>query len=75
MCHVIVILLGILNSFFESMNSRRGFTLIELLVVISIIMLLSTIAINSYGDTRARSRDVRRASDILTSFYNFKFLT
>ncbi len=38
------------------MNNRRAFTLVELLVVISIIGLLSTIAIASMGSAREKAR-------------------
>lgn len=43
---------------------RQGFTLIELLVVISIIALLSTLAVVSLNSTREKSRDAKRVSDI-----------
>jgi len=43
---------------------RSAFTLIELLVVISIIGLLSTIAIVSLGASRAKSRDTKRIADL-----------
>ena len=45
-------------------DNRPGFTLIELLVVISIIGLLSTIAMTSLNSARARARDTKRLSDI-----------
>ena len=44
--------------------SRRAFTLIELLVVISIIGLLSTIAIVSMNSARSKARDTKRMADI-----------
>jgi len=43
---------------------KKGFTLLELLVVISIIGLLSTIAISSMSSARARSRDAKRIADL-----------
>lgn len=43
---------------------KSGFTLIELLVVISIIGVLSTIAMISLSGARAKARDARRLSDM-----------
>ncbi len=43
---------------------RSAFTLIELLVVISIIGLLSTIAVVSLNTARSKARDTRRIADI-----------
>jgi prepilin-type N-terminal cleavage/methylation domain-containing protein len=44
--------------------SRRAFTLVELLVVISIIGLLSTIAVVSMTSARSKARDGKRQADI-----------
>jgi len=44
--------------------TKKGFTLVELLVVISIIGLLSTIAIVSLGSARQKARDTKRIADM-----------
>ena len=43
---------------------KRGFTILELLVVMTIIVLLSTLAITSFTSIQAKSRDTRRMEDI-----------
>ena len=43
---------------------KRGFTLIELLVVISIIAILITIIVATFGTTQAKARDSRRKTDL-----------
>lgn len=43
---------------------KNGFTLIELLVVISIIGLLSTVALASLNGVRKKARDATRKSDL-----------
>ncbi len=48
----------------NTQRQRNAFTLVELLVVISIIGLLSTIAIVSLTSARMKARDTKRIADI-----------
>ena len=53
---------------------KEGFTLIELLVVISIIGVLATLVLVSFGPAQKQARDTQRKSDIrqyLNSLENF----
>ncbi len=43
---------------------KKGFTLLELLVVISLIGLLTTIAVVSFQGTNQRARDGKRKADL-----------
>lgn len=43
---------------------KHGFTLIELLVVISIIGILASLGLASYGKAQEKSRDSRRKTDL-----------
>src|SRR3989344_2367042 len=43
---------------------RQGFTLIELLIVITIIGILATLILASFGAAQAKARDARRKSDL-----------
>lgn len=45
-------------------KSGAGFTILELLVVVAIIGIISALGLAMLSDTRARSRDARRLSDI-----------
>ncbi|HLD20277.1 MAG TPA: type II secretion system protein [Patescibacteria group bacterium] len=49
-------------------KKMKAFTLIELLVVISIIALLSSIAVASLNTTRAKARDAKRVADLKNIF-------
>ncbi|MEX2028479.1 MAG: type II secretion system protein [Candidatus Curtissbacteria bacterium] len=46
------------------MQTKQGFTLIELLVVISIIGILSALAVVSFSGAQARARDGQRKNDL-----------
>jgi len=46
------------------MKTNKAFTLIELLVVISIIGILASIALVSFGPAQKQARDTQRKSDI-----------
>ncbi len=45
-------------------SEKLGFTLVELIVVISIIAILTAIITSNFAQSRARSRDAKRISDI-----------
>lgn len=54
------------HSFFCAPYQSRGFTLLELVVTISIIAILSTVLVASFGDSRAQARDAERQTDLRT---------
>ena len=49
---------------FQCSNNRSGFTLVELLVVISIIGMLSSLAVVSLNSARIKARDAKRLADV-----------
>jgi len=46
------------------MKKQKGFSLIELIVVMTIIVLISSVAIISFSSTNKKARDARRTSDL-----------
>jgi len=50
---------------FHTKNNQQGFTLIELMVVVSIIALISTVALAALGDARAKARNTAKNSLVL----------
>ncbi len=48
----------------KSVIKSKGFTLIELLIAITIVAILSTIAVSSYISSQAAARDGKRISDL-----------
>lgn len=45
-------------------NFQKGFTLIEFMVAMSLVAILSSMAIGNFMGTQKRGRDVRRQSDL-----------
>ncbi len=45
---------------------KRGFTIIEVVTVVAIMAIMTTLVYSSFSNTRARSRDQQRVSDIST---------
>ena len=48
----------------EAFMKQKGFTLVELLVAIGIIGILSSIAVVSVSNVRAKARDAKRVADV-----------
>ncbi|MBI2011635.1 type II secretion system protein [Candidatus Daviesbacteria bacterium] len=46
------------------LKSKRGFTLVELIVTITIIAVLSAVALTTYSSAQTKARDHRRKQDI-----------
>jgi len=46
--------------------NKKGFTLIELIVVIAIIGTLTGLIVNNLNDARARARDAKRKSELVS---------
>ena len=46
------------------MRLRRGFTLVELLVVISIMAILTVVAVSQFNTAKIKARDTQRKTDI-----------
>ena len=57
---------SIVSGQWSIVGKSKGFTLIELLIVLSIIGILATISLVSYGSTQERARDSRRKQDLDT---------
>lgn len=49
----------------KKLNKKSGFTLIELLVVISIISLLSSVALTGLSSARAKARDSKKVQTMI----------
>lgn len=45
-------------------QTKQGFTLIELIVTMTVVAILTTMAMISFGGTNKKARDGRRASDL-----------
>lgn len=48
----------------SALKRLDGFTLLELLVVISVIAILITLGLSSYGTAQKKSRDAKRKADL-----------
>ena len=48
----------------DYINTKKGFTLIELIVSVTIIAVLTAIAVVNFGGTNKKARDGRRMSDL-----------
>jgi general secretion pathway protein G len=46
------------------LKSQKGFTLVELLVVISIIGILTTMAVTNFAGAQTKARDTQRKNDL-----------
>ncbi len=57
------------------MITKKGFTLVEILVVVTIIAILSTIAITYFSSINSKTKDVKKKADIdaLANAYELKY--
>jgi prepilin-type N-terminal cleavage/methylation domain-containing protein len=53
-----------INMFYSA--NKKGFTIIELLVTVSIVAILMTVVVGSFGSARETSRDSQRQTDLRT---------
>lgn len=49
---------------FFSCREERGFTLVEIVLVVGVIAVLSAVVIGNLGESRKKSRDAKRISDL-----------
>lgn len=47
------------------LTHRKGFTIIELIIVVAIIAILTAIMTSNFGESKKKSRDAKRVSDIV----------
>jgi prepilin-type N-terminal cleavage/methylation domain-containing protein len=53
-------------------NKKTGFTLIELLLVVTMIGILATVAVAALGESRRKTRDLKRNNEVRTLHHNLE---